>query len=305
MSKRSEAVNGRPEKVSAPNMPVLVSYAYLRNVDGEWREWLLDCHKHGVDLLLDSGAFSAFNAGHEIGLGEYLDFLQKHHESFFGYMQLDKLQDPVTTEKNLQIMLKQGLKPIPIHVFGDDGARMDDLFAISNLVALGGLRRPHRGPAPKSYVVQKMRWAKGRDVHWLGYTNQRMITALTPFSADCSSFTMGIRYGVVQFYLGRGTWRQVSRGEKEKTVLTPAMLDVLEAAGFEKRDFYDDRRWRRNKAQGFEAETLIPLMVNTLSWARYVRELRVKFGTRLFLASTLSDDSPVCIERCRREVFGK
>lgn len=269
--------NIKPEK--HPKFPLLISYAYLR--DAQYTlDWLIEITRElDVELFLDSGAFTAFNSGREIELDEYIGFLKEHHSMFFGYMQLDKLQDPAVSAANLREMKRAGLKPIPIHVFGDDQKRMDELFELSDVVALGGFRRPHRGAAPKNYVVEKMRWAAGRNVHWLGYTNLKMVQSLTPFSCDCSSFTQGVRYGNLSFYLGGGTWKLVSRGEKAKEVVTSKMNELLESAGYSEADFYNDECWTGNN---------IGLKVNALSWIRYILDVRKRFGTRVFLASTLS-----------------
>ena len=145
-------------------IPLLTSYAYLRDYDDNHVGEMLSDPR--TEILLDSGAFTAFNSGKEILLSDYMDFVGRWGHKLFGYMALDKLQDPVQTDKNLEIMLKAGLTPIPIHVYGDSKERMDWLFEQSRWVACGGLRRPHRGAAPDEYVKVKMKWASGRDVHW-------------------------------------------------------------------------------------------------------------------------------------------
>src|SRR5215213_5160494 len=203
LSKQSTRLSSRAK------LPLLISYAYLRSERPENIERLLT-HPY-IELLLDSGAFTAMNAGVEIKLDEYIEFCLKWKDHLFGYMALDKIQDPATTEKNLHLMLEAGLHPIPVHVLGDDERRMDELFEMSSWVAMGGLRRPHRGPAPYSYIKKKMEWAKGRDVHWLGFTNKPMLEAFQPFSCDCSSWMAGAMYGRVAIYPGSGRWHPYKR----------------------------------------------------------------------------------------------
>jgi 6-pyruvoyltetrahydropterin/6-carboxytetrahydropterin synthase len=195
-------------------LPLLISYAYLRSERPENIERLLT-HPF-IELLLDSGAFTALNAGVEIKLDEYIQFCLKWKENLFGYMALDKLQDPATTTRNLHTMLEAGLKPIPVHVLGDDERRMDELFELSDWVALGGFRRPHRGPAPYTYIKKKMAWAKGRKVHWLGFTNKPVVEGFKPFSCDCSSWMAGAMYGRVAIYIGLGRWITFTREEMLK-----------------------------------------------------------------------------------------
>lgn len=150
-------------------LPVLISYAYLRDKTDDVVRSLLA--RSDVEILLDCGAFTAANTGQDdIDLGDYMRWIDKWRAHLFGYIALDKVGDPVTTERNLRTMLANGFEPIPVHVLGDDERRMDELFDLTYWVALGGLRRPGRAHAPLSYVKSKMAWAKGRNVHWLGYT---------------------------------------------------------------------------------------------------------------------------------------
>src|SRR5207302_10610654 len=99
-------------------LPVLMSYAFMRDMPEKRIAQIMN--NPTIELLLDSGAFTALNAGYEIKLDEYMEFLQKWQSRLFGYMALDKLQDPKTTAANLRTMLSEGLKRITVHVFGDD-----------------------------------------------------------------------------------------------------------------------------------------------------------------------------------------
>ena len=289
MQKHISAALGNAKPEPNPGFPLLVSYAYLRKQKQHDIDWIVNSHRtHGVELLLDSGAFTAFNAGHEIALDEYMAFLRKYGKSFFGYIQLDKIQDPAGSEENLRAMINEGLKPIPVHVLGDTRERMDELFALSDWVALGGFRRPHRGAAPKSYIVEKMRWARQRSVHWLGYTNRGMLQALKPYSCDCSSWNRGHRYGLLDMYLGNGRWVTVTRVEKKSFLLTEPIIRLLNDCGFSADDFYDDKNWARNAKDGVAGSEFLTMAVAAMSWCRYILDVRKVFGTRLFLASSLA-----------------
>lgn len=264
-------------------LPVLMSYAFLRDKPSACADAL---SRRDVELLVDCGAFTAKNAGYEIRLDDYMAFLFEGgaHTKMFGYLALDKLQDPKTTDENLQVMLRQGLKPIPVHVFGDDGARMEQLFEWSDWVALGGMRRPHRGAAPPAYVKQRMEWARGRNVHWLGYVRLPAIRAFRPFSADCSSFSSGMRYGNVQAYAGRGRWLSFDWRTvcAEGPHLRHEVRQLLAYYDIPVEYFLDRRYWGRG---GLRSEETIVSLLPTRSWVRYVAEVRRSFGTRVFLAT--------------------
>lgn len=266
-------------------LPLLISYAYLRDNSAETIERILT--NPYIELLLDSGAFTAMNAGYEIKLDEYIEFLHKWRNNLFGYMALDKLQDPVTTDKNLRVMLDAGLKPIPVHVYGDTERRMDELFELSDWVALGGFRRPHRGPAPGTYVKLKMRWAKNRNVHWLGYTSKPMVQAFRPFSCDCSSWMSGAMYGRLAVYVGRGKWVNHTLSEMRKTRAynLPELRRALSEYDIPLADYMDERQWHNgNSACELKARDCVITKLPARSWVRYVLDLKQKFGTRLFIA---------------------
>lgn len=282
-----------------PKLPVLISYAYLRE---EPEEKIREClTRPDVEILLDCGAFTVANTGQdEIELSDYMAFLERWHDHLFGYIALDRLGDPVTTERNLQTMLAQGLKPIPVHVLGDDEARMDELFGYSDWVAFGGLRRPHRGPAPLSYLKAKMAWAKGRNVHWLGYTRARSIATWKPYSVDCSNFTQGSRFGQFDIYLGRGRWVAFEPGSKKTRSkgslrgsdmpLASNVLARLERWGYRTDELLDESKWRGKESGGNVVKKTIDerRIAGTLafSFVEYSLDTREVLGTRFFLAAS-------------------
>lgn len=266
-------------------LPLLISYAYLREERPETIERILT--HPAIELLLDSGAFTAMNAGVEISLDEYITFCQRWKDHLFGYMALDVLQNPVATEQNLQVMIKEGLRPIPVHVWGDDQKRMDELFELSDWIALGGFRRPQRGPAPYPYVKLKMEWARGRRVHWLGFTNKPLIEGFRPFSCDCSSWMAGAMYGRVAVYAGRGRWYTYTRDEllQKRGYLKSDLRRALSDYDVTLTEFLDERHWHNgNSANEIKARDCMITKLPARSWVRYVVDLRVRCGTRLFIA---------------------
>lgn len=194
-------------------LTILCSYAYLRTPmhqrgkteiptnSAQFVEQITS--RDDVEILLDSGAFTALNTGREIPLDEYMAFL-KRHTGFFGALALDVVGNPEGTERNLRTMLDAGLRPIPVHVLGEGQEKMDELFELSPWVACAGLRRPHRGNCGFPYLKQKMDWARGRNVHWLGYVRDPEMQLFRPYSADCASWNTSVTYGWINIYKGRG-----------------------------------------------------------------------------------------------------
>ena len=263
--------------------PMLLSYAYLRKMSDDQLAWIFG-NPH-VEFLIDSGGFTALNAGEEIPLSDYIAWLHKWKEKLFGYVALDKLGDPETSDRQLQVMLKEGLKPVPVHVRGDDEARMDQLFEWSDWVAQGGFRRPHKGWGSVEYVKQKMHWAKGRNVHWLGYTRSDMVLGFRPYSCDSSNQAAGRIWGQCQVYRGLG---KIQSGRHHDWLARPfdlGLANLVAAAGFTRNDFYNKQLWR---STGVPLTRFVPNEVSICSWVRYTREMRERVGTRYFQATTPS-----------------
>jgi hypothetical protein len=265
--------------------PVLVSYAYARKSPVAFAT--LAQHPH-VELLLDSGAFTAKNTGETIGLAEYCRFLDTWGESIFRYLALDVVGDPEATDRNLQEMLRKGYKPVPVHVLGDDQRRMDELFEYSDYVALAGLRRPHKGGAPKEYVAAKMKWAAGRDVHWLGYVRESMIGAFRPYSCDSSSWLQASIFGVMRLYMGAGKWNTYSHDDHGKLLRDAKAFRMISQMGFTSKQVADPNCWRRARSLGYSYLESLAAAATVDSWVRYVIDVRLRYGTRIFLATNLT-----------------
>lgn len=270
------------------NHTVLVSYAYARKATAKFSEL---ASRPDVDLLLDSGAFTAKNTGEEITLGEYCAFLDEWKHKLFAYLALDVVGDPVGTDRNLQEMLRTGYKPVPVHVLGDDQRRMDELFEYSDYVALAGLRRPHKGAASKEYVAAKMKWAAGRNVHWLGYVREAMIAAFRPYSVDCASWTAGYMYGVAKVYEGNGKWMSTSFATRATLLKNKQAMRVLSEAGFTASDVNNPTAWRN----GGPIDRFLLAAVTADSWVRYSVDIQKRYGTRLFLATAMPGEHPLFV----------
>ncbi len=275
-----------------PKFPVLLSYAL---VTANGRDSMEDFKRFvghpKIEVLLDSGAFTALNAGVEIKLEDYMRFLEEWSPKLFGYLALDVLGDPKATDRNLQIMRSAGFKPVPVHVRGDDQRRMDELFELSDWVALGGLRRPHVGWGSQSYVKQKMLWARGRDVHWLGYTNQKMVRGFSPFSCDSSNWSEGFRYGNLCMYLGNWRWsrRKGIRPNLKNTALDKPFsaeeMAFFDELGFDAAYVRDPGHWRQGG--GTDTAGHVPGAACAWSQVKYTLDVRRLVGTRQFIACAM------------------
>jgi hypothetical protein len=271
-----------PTKESAPKLNVLVSYAYMRDVKDEVAQWIYNVP--GVRFLLDCGAFTAHNVGKEIDLSEYMDYLVKWKHKFTGgYIALDKIGDPKQTDINLNIMLNRGFKPIPVHVRGDKQERMDELFQYSDLVALGGLRRPHRSEGSSAYVKQKMEWARGRKVHWFGFTRQIMLNTFKPYSCNSSSISGSSRWGRALMYHNQFT-PPITYTYKDflKSKVPLWVHENIQQLGFTYEDFLDGERWRGHRGRNLAS------ILSHASSMKHSMDVERVLGTKFYLSMNTS-----------------
>ena len=275
-------------------LPILISYAYATTSPDVF-DWYIN-HPN-IEVLLDSGAFTAKSTGREISLDEYCTFLDKYKSRLKAYLALDVVGDPKGTDDNLRLMLKAGYQPTPVHVLGDGQKRMDELFELSPYVALAGLKRPGKGHSSKAYVKQKMEWANERPVHWLGYVVQKMIPQFSPYSVDSSSHSYGLRFGWAALYLGRGKWAPTIGYDTRYKYkgLDEAMIH-LDRLGITKEIFIDRDQWRAKKTCVMGHGQSVPQVVTSDSWTRFAIDMFSRYGTRVYMAVTLLESYRLAFE---------
>lgn len=258
--------------------PVLVSYAYAKNDEDAFARL---ARNPKIDLLLDSGAFTVFNTGREIKLSDYCDFIGKWQKHLFAYIALDVIGNKLDTYENLNRMIRNGYTPVPVHLRADDERRMDQLFEMSDYVCLAGLKRSGAG-TPREYLAAKMKWAKGRKTHWLGYCREQLFN-LGPFSVDASTWCNGVKFGSIAVYIGNGHWlkpQSVTYDKRHVLLRHKYAMSIVKSLGFSAQDVNSKAMWR-NVGSG----TLVQV-VPADSWVRYVKDIYAHFGIMLFLVVT-------------------
>ena len=270
-------------------LPILVSYAYARKSIAKFEALIADDR---IEVLLDCGAFTAKNAGEVITLDAYCSFLDTYKHRIFKYLALDVVGDPVQTEVNLQTMLDRGYLPSPVHVRGDDEQKMNELFELSDFVALAGLRIPGRGQCDGAYIKKKMEWANGRDVHWLGFVRAEYFQ-MRPYSCDSVSWSTGEQFGNMHCYLGNGRFVTRTFARRGEIWANRRARDLVLQSGVSQGQFNDQRFWTSNR--GMEGWQYMTVLVSGESWVRYVWDIYQRYGVKIFMASTLTDPQVAAI----------
>ncbi|MGH8598425.1 MAG: hypothetical protein ACREXT_17370, partial [Gammaproteobacteria bacterium] len=104
------------------------------------------------NLLIDSGAFTAWRSGTSIRLRDYCKFIDLVPISAVAYFMLDVIYNPQETEDNFRKMRARGYAPWPVFTPGSSWAQFDYYYAESDVLACGGLAN--------KYDAKSQQWLK-------------------------------------------------------------------------------------------------------------------------------------------------
>lgn len=269
-------MNGWPQRPR-----VLLSYAYLKH-DARLPV--------GVDIIVDSGAFTVHSSGKTIDVHAYVEYLNRERGRFDAAFGLDVIGDAAASMRNYAIMadgLHADVAMIPVWHQGSPISVLESLMEQWDYIAVGGL--VSNGPG-KSRNVSAMRAAiaahklardHGVRLHGLGVTGNEQLR-LPWFSVDSSSWTIPQRRPVVYLAQPNGRLKSYTRG----TTATIEQRQLLHAYGLDALRF---GRYGSSAAGHIGRETAkretslaIDATVRSYMWA----DARSPHGTRIYLAAS-------------------
>ena len=185
--------------------------------------------KKDCNILIDSGAFTAFTKGHKIDIEEYADFMKeftyqwKDKVNSIYFINLDSIGNPTESWKNQNYLDKKGLKTLPvIHQWGFEEKTLERVVKEYDIFAFGGMvgrkRKQHTIPwLNKCFNIIGGYWRKTNKmpkVHLLGVASDKILYRYPAFSCDSTRFMTVNRYGESEFlktsklpFKGKGTHR--------------------------------------------------------------------------------------------------
>lgn len=179
------------------SLNILVSYYIKKAHKKAYNDILLRINEaNNAEVLIDSGAYSAWNSGAEIVLDEYCDACREYESKGWKYFQLDVIGDQKKTLDNYDYMISKGLTPIPVFT---RGGNLQDLKQIKDaqLIGLGsGVRTKGQGAYIKWFLMQEKE-IKNTQLHLFGYNNLKTVFTNKIYSIDSTSWAQG---GVMNFY---------------------------------------------------------------------------------------------------------
>lgn len=181
-----------------PDRPrALISYAYLQGHPS------LDRYR-SFDLVLDSGAFTAWSLGISIDMRRYADFIKREAENITHAVALDVIGDWKASARNydrLRDLLDGAVEMLPIWHLGSPLSEMTRLCREYEYVAIGGAV-PH-AKTPKRLMqhllpAHKIARDAGVRLHGLGITGRTAMHRLPWTSVDSSSWVSAHRFGALK-----------------------------------------------------------------------------------------------------------
>lgn len=251
-------------------LPVLASYAYLKNKPDFVNSLVRD---PDLDLLIDSGAFTAFHSGKPIQLADYIDFIRRHKVK--NYFTLDVIGDAEATREQYLDMLAEGLKPIPIFTRGAPIEHLAEYAKTSDFIALGGVSlKVENTLGYVSWFMQEAAKYPKLKVHWLGWSDHDMVLRHRPGSYDNSSWLWAKRHRYVA-YLRNNRIQFMSWHKIKDQYRRPEIKRLAEAFGMEGADLLRNEAW-----QG--ADEVVSKMA-AYTYLAYGRSHALRTGTKVYL----------------------
>lgn len=263
---------------------VLVAYPYATP---PVVERLANLSAMGANVYIDSGAFSAWNAGKVIHLDQYAAWLRSLPFRPTGYFQLDVVGDREATLTNLRKMLDSGFKPIGVFQRGMPESDIDDLFGMVDVVGVGGLGGSQNKAGYCKWFLER---AAGRKVHLLGHVSTPTIAATRPWSCDSTNWSFGSRGLAVMVYAGRGVRHGFHRGQYRKNAIPAETLETLKTYGITTRQMRRETFWSHEM-----------LVLGARSLIRTSTESERLYNCKIYAACCSTSDLDVVKEAWQRE----
>jgi hypothetical protein len=261
-----------PYKPGALNILVAFPYFSRGIID------VLKAHAGEYNLLIDSGAFTAWKSGNPIRLSHYCQFLDAVPVPFFRYFMLDVIGDPAMTERNFRKMRALGYSPIPVFTPGSTWQQFDYYYTESDMLATGGLTKNKYDPKSQKWLDAIMARAAGRPMHLLGYTSPTWMKYRKPYSCDSSTWSNGARFAALNLYVGNGDFKAISK-ESAVAGLTDEARAAIEALGFSANALQRSDQWNWLGIGD----------INIASWVYGASQYEKRLDVRVFLATPSGD----------------
>ena len=184
-----------------------------------------------MKIMLDSGAFTAYQQKVSINLSDYIAYCQENARFLESYVNLDVIpstdnpqgweEAAKQSDRNYQRMKKEGLSPIPVYHFGERRYWLDKLVQEgAPRIGLGGIARRKSS--------DKKQWLQGCfnylsqypvKVHGFGISSLKLLDQYPWDSADSLSWVLTAAMGRITLFQN-GKFYTIHLGELSKSEQT-------------------------------------------------------------------------------------
>lgn len=143
------------------------------------------------EIILDSGAYSAYTKGKSVNLFDYMAYIAENAEYISRYIALDVIGDSFATKAYYEIMRSRGLDPIPVYHYGDDLSKA--LFYVqngANALALGNTVGIRDKEVVALWCKEVHEQLPGVALHLLGSSSRAIIDCGAVETCDSSAWYM-------------------------------------------------------------------------------------------------------------------
>lgn len=213
----------------------------------------------GLDVFLDSGAFSAHTQGTKIDIVAYGEFIHEHREAVSVYANVDVIGDPVATLKNQRILESSGLHPLPTFHQGEPLGYLREMVQEYDHLALGGMVGGRRLSYLRKWLANCFGIiGEGKKVHGFGMTTLELMKEFPFYSVDSTSWLQGSKTGAVLRFTKDGGLRIIRDWHKPEKIDHKAVIladqdgkknwrerNTINAIEFSKLEKYLTQLWER------------------------------------------------------------
>lgn len=190
---------------------LLLSYHYFRNKGiGSF----IDKIGYKPEILLDSGAFSAYTKGRNISPIDYMKFIDDNTDYINGYFALDVIGDDELSKRYYDIMRIKGYRPIPVYHIGDDEKYLEYYVNDGNTyIALGGTAKMRSKPDVAKWCASVIEKYPQINFHLLGSSSKQITDHCRLYSFDSSTWIMMALNGYPKTIKGTTRDSKIKRAE--------------------------------------------------------------------------------------------
>lgn len=224
--------NKYPPEACPPKVGLLDAYIDFKKGPNRPEHW---CDSY----FMDSGAFSAWRAGREVILSDYMTYLTTHMAKIDHYAALDVIGDPVASWQNWLKMKEAGFDAIPAYHLGEPLKWLHQYVdAGATYIGLGGIAASNRNTRYSFLNAAFKHYPDSTKIgfHGFGVTDKQMLLDYPWRSVDSRQAHILARFGAIDSPWGsvtinpacnqnQQTWRTPETEAKIKAWVTDAGFD--------------------------------------------------------------------------------